>query len=62
MVRAKRIAAVLLAAVTLFGNLCVSVGAAANGGFSWSLSLKTLMKIGRIKNQFEKKKEFSGHI
>lgn len=46
MVRAKRIAAVLLAAVTLFGNLCVSVGAAENGGLALSLESEALAKPG----------------
>ena len=46
MLRAKRIAAVLLAAVTLFCNLCVSVGAAANGGLALSLESGALAKPG----------------
>lgn len=46
MVRAKRIAAVLLAAATLFGNLCVSVCAAANGGLSLNLENEALAKPG----------------
>lgn len=46
MVKAKRIAAVLLAAVTLFGNLCVSVGAAVNGGLALSLESEALAKPG----------------